>query len=965
MEQLLLFEELHMNNKNSFIYNSQNNLFKNSSEKLLKLPWNYKDLLFTSNPRSNNTKINSNSILNKSIIQLFTHLDDESISSILDNDTIQVSHLYLTNEEQEFIDKIKLYKEDPLFLLLLLSLNYLFSNDIPKSLFNKLLTSLPLFNKKSFFFEKNFDQMILSEDLIFNENELTWLFYYPINILPDFENIYRKFLKMGIENWNDVACLTEKKIILNQQLSHDTIRFLIDFWNYKFEIYQLRSSFNEGYSIDNYKDFNILIDLFINEIITDIRDKEIITKRLGFYDQEKWTLEKLGIEYNLTRERVRQIEKKYLPRLKRKSKEVLNRFWFSLETYLYTHGGCTTVDEIIQFFKKIWDWENLPEKNIIMSLVSFSNRFIIQYDYPEIISVTTHSCLDCNYLQLYLKQEFEFIKDGMLHAVDLLIEFKKSCYKNCSLKKEIIPNFSIAYLIFAFYKTEDYKIEDDIVYTYQSWILNCLKKRTVVIEHVFLKNKRAMHYNDVHLEILNSGIQIKNLSSKNIYSVIGRMEELYLWDKGTYIHKDHFVIPTILIHNIESFIVNCFKDDIPFISITGIFLKFQHELKNNNIPTEYALYSILKRVSKELLLNDFPYINLKSRSDKRSFVYSFLEEFIKEKATWISKSEIKDYGINKLFLSENIFNNSIPNIIHYDRGKYIHIDNVQVEAIDLLPIVNYIRSQLEKNEHISIEKIFKDKKVTCKLLSINSTHFLYSLLNYYFNDEFNFSKFPSIYRNDDEDSENTIKSFTNEIEMFIRNKKNICSYSELHAHFIDNLGYSIISLYSTLKTKRNIIKYTEGAYLHIDNLDWSNEKEKKIIQLCDTHLNERKLQGEYFGLVSYIYDFCYESLPKLPNQIIWTPTLLKEIIIINGKYKIIGSQNNAFVQISNENNITTLSELLYLKLKKEFNGAAKLADFAKAMSDCGILSKSLTLSMLGDEKKIVIENDIIRLAEIF
>jgi len=35
------------------------------------------------------------------------------------------------------------------------------------------------------------------------------------------------------------------------------------------------------------------------------------------------------------------------------------------------------------------------------------------------------------------------------------------------------------------------------------------------------------------------------------------------------------------------------------------------------------------------------------------------------------------------------------------------------------------------------------------------------------------------------------------------------------------------------------------------------------------------------------------------------------------------------------------------------------------MSDCGILSKSLTLSMLGDEKKIVIENDIIRLAEIF
>ena len=57
-------------------------------------------------------------------------------------------------------------------------------------------------------------------------------------------------------------------------------------------------------------------ELLNNIDLTD-REKEIIIKRNALDDGESWTLEELGIEYNITKERVRQIEFKALKKLKR------------------------------------------------------------------------------------------------------------------------------------------------------------------------------------------------------------------------------------------------------------------------------------------------------------------------------------------------------------------------------------------------------------------------------------------------------------------------------------------------------------------------------------------------------------------------------------------------------------------------------------------------------------------------
>ncbi|HDX9646728.1 TPA: hypothetical protein ROY02_003031 [Bacillus cereus] len=56
----------------------------------------------------------------------------------------------------------------------------------------------------------------------------------------------------------------------------------------------------------------------LDELLDLLTDKEadILRKHMGFYEDKQMTLEEIGVEYNLTRECIRQVEAKALRRLK-------------------------------------------------------------------------------------------------------------------------------------------------------------------------------------------------------------------------------------------------------------------------------------------------------------------------------------------------------------------------------------------------------------------------------------------------------------------------------------------------------------------------------------------------------------------------------------------------------------------------------------------------------------------------
>ena len=58
----------------------------------------------------------------------------------------------------------------------------------------------------------------------------------------------------------------------------------------------------------------------------DEREREIINLRFGIDDSQILTLDEIGKKFNLTRERIRQIEKKALKKIKRTSGDFLGGF---------------------------------------------------------------------------------------------------------------------------------------------------------------------------------------------------------------------------------------------------------------------------------------------------------------------------------------------------------------------------------------------------------------------------------------------------------------------------------------------------------------------------------------------------------------------------------------------------------------------------------------------------------------
>lgn len=80
------------------------------------------------------------------------------------------------------------------------------------------------------------------------------------------------------------------------------------------------------------------------------RDRQIIAKRFGFGLAKRQTLEKIGRDFNITRERVRQIEKAALIKLRKEAQAEVAEAGAQLVKYLDGQGGLALADQVAAQF---------------------------------------------------------------------------------------------------------------------------------------------------------------------------------------------------------------------------------------------------------------------------------------------------------------------------------------------------------------------------------------------------------------------------------------------------------------------------------------------------------------------------------------------------------------------------------------------------------------------------------------
>jgi len=906
------------------------------------------------------------SILSRNLPELFWLTIPQADDEVRTVATIE--NLGFSDNELSKLFEYGFLYDDPVDLLFNLSIGYLLNIGLNSDSIDKILHALEIASGSNDLPKSFTVSAKVAETTIFYDIDTS----LADNLKADyiFDNcIYELFSSNSIK-WMDVKSITERQIFKKFGFNYQSIKAISSVWMSKLSVCKLVDDLSNSLPIDTYANFQCLTETFVRKIIKKPYHFTIVMGRLGFLDERRWTLEELGQSLQLTRERVRQIEKQYIPKIEKpKTVGMLNRLWLSVDGALTSTGGAICIAEMATYLKTVFNWPVRPSDESLTSLISLSPKYEVVWASPLRVISPDHECISCSKIGPILTKTVTDQANGMLHfakAKERMLEFCKGT--GCAAVRNI-TQFSDGYLHYLDDAIEEILADEDTLYTQYAWAQKYGKRRLILFETILRNAGRPMHFTEVHVEVNKDRPPHSQFSERSVYGNLERSTELLMWGAGTFIHRELVTVPAKIISTIAKDIDSRLKSDkIPYLSATGIYELYKDRLQREGIPNTHALYTCLRlSASDTLLCNDYPYVFLKSGDGVRLPIQLVLESFVLEQEGVVTLEQIKNHALEKLCVSEDVFTVShlpkIPNLLRSNRGEYMHLSSLNIDADKLIPIVDHLKGLLNNSNHVAVLKLYNDKKISCRLLGITTPILLYSLIQFFFSDQFDFSRYPQISLEKQSESGKGTMGVASEVIQYILDKNAPCGFGELYQHFVDELGYKQYSVYN-VHFNSQILRYSESVVVHIDSLHWCDEKQDALESIASGHIKNLTCGGRFYGLISDLFEFSHEQLPCLPEHICWTSTLMGELLSRGGKYRILGIARNAYVSIPNDRNIETFDDLIGHILNTNYDGAANFDQFVLDMRSAGILKKSLTPVMLKEDGPVVIDGNVVKLARL-
>jgi hypothetical protein len=772
------------------------------------------------------------------------------------------------------------------------------------------------------------------------------------------KDILNELYNLDIYTWDELSSLSEKTLLDLLGFSIEALHGIQVLWRIKLLCIVAVTNMN-GLPLESYSSFSRMVEAFVETVCDDKRDRVIILHRIGLIDNSKTTFDEIGETFGLTRERVRQICQKILDKLKSPFRlKKLSRFWAALFETLKLSGGACLLTEMSSGIAERLEWNEEPGIIPLTSVLKLHNKLAVNTS-QAVVSDPKSPCFHCTMASSVLVALLNENKDEMT-VQNVAEHLLKECQRqpNCKCRG---MRFTESYLLMLAERTENVVVEDGVC---------CLKSvfsskrvsRVQVAESIFRSAGRPMHLSEVCEELNRNLPSDEAISLHNVSSWMRASTNLLLWDRGTYIHREFVRIPQKLISEIEDWLAKKLNCGVPFVSVIGAFTFFKHRLIEEGVISESALYTSL-RVSdnKAFTLNRYPFIV--PAGSERITVITALEQYVLDEGGLISYQKLKSYAVKDLCLEGQFFSmylSSASNILNAGNRQLIHVENIEFDQSNLKVIINHAKGLAAKEGHVSVKKVFEEKQATCNIIGIDNPEILYSLFKLYAGDVIQTPNYPQIVSLDYQlDGEN--RGVLNTFVEYIAQKKNPCSLDELECHFVEDLGYNLHWLYS-IGLHDSIMRYSVGSLIHFDTLDWTTIKQQQLENQATLLIYQSRTAGRYYALVSHLYE--YHQLPELGNGVIWTKTLLAELLAHDGKFRVLGTTRNAFVLWENEDRIESFEDLMYEILKNNYEGAAKLELLERDMREAGIIQKRITPGMLGNQERVCISDSVIMLRKL-
>ncbi len=646
-------------------------------------PYLLKSQLLSWRPKRNSTSIRfptpvvarvddpaSWSVLNSTISDLL-YLDEDSISRLFASTQHRTlsSMLSLTAGDWDKLSAAALYNNDGLDVLLPLTLDYLVRLGISAQSLAALAGAIATTIGMTIEDVHRGLHSSSSTTPIISEAETAAINNLRIDSFSVPSELMSNPVISRSATWSELAGLSEQELIESSE-GFQALPMISLLWQMKYFAAKAAQQAS-GFLSANITSFELMIKACINTIAKAPRDETILLGRMGLLENRKWTLSELGDMLGLTRERVRQVELKMLKSLRSLNTRMdISKFWLALDETLRIAGGVCTIAEAARQLAIKLEWDEIPHCSALEYVIKLSD--LVELDAPSgLVYDRHHQCYRCQSVVRTLKSLFEKdssertirnVTDQLLlscAASDQCVDFSKSL------------NLSEGFVQYIATKTKGVLVEDGVVFCQSTWSSK-RGSRVQLVESIIKDAGRPMHLSEVYPVIKQLHPDDNKVTEHNVQSWLHRSDNIVQWDRGTFVHCSNVAFPANLIADVESWLKEELEEDIPFVSVAGVFKVFKSLCIDAGIPSETALYSSLRKsANPDLCYPRYPQIYLSEKYSLRVPALVAIEQYIKDAGTVVPYKTLRDYALGSLHLKEFQFQQCIyqsPNIIRSDGG---------------------------------------------------------------------------------------------------------------------------------------------------------------------------------------------------------------------------------------------------------------------------------------------------------